>query len=50
MYGAPNTGLPDTATMPAAGGLAAESVYYSYNLAGKLLLVGGAADYVSGMW
>lgn len=33
-----------------AGGLAAESVYYSYNLAGKLLLVGGAADYVSGMW
>ncbi|MEU1075132.1 MULTISPECIES: RHS repeat-associated core domain-containing protein [unclassified Streptomyces] len=46
----PNTGLLDTATMPAAGGLAAEPVYYSYNLAGKPMLVGGGADYISGMW
>ncbi|MFC4956797.1 RHS repeat-associated core domain-containing protein [Streptomyces mauvecolor] len=45
----PNVGLLDSTTMPAAGGLTGETVYYSYNLAGQLLLAGGDADYLSGM-
>ncbi|WP_438290798.1 RHS repeat-associated core domain-containing protein [Streptomyces sp. HUAS TT7] len=45
----PNVGLLDNTTMPAAGGLNAETVYYSYNIAGQLLLAGGDADYLSGM-
>ncbi|MFG2720805.1 RHS repeat-associated core domain-containing protein [Streptomyces sp. NPDC048416] len=45
----PNVGLLDSTTMPAAGGLTAETVYYAYNIAGQLLLASGDADYLSGM-
>ncbi|MFE9574533.1 RHS repeat-associated core domain-containing protein [Streptomyces sp. NPDC006692] len=45
----PNVGLLDSTTMPAAGGLTRETVYYAYNIAGQLLLSGGDADYLSGM-
>ncbi|MFI6055578.1 RHS repeat domain-containing protein, partial [Streptomyces violascens] len=45
----PNVGLLDSTTMPAAGGLSGETVYYAYNIAGQLLLAGGDADYLSGM-
>ncbi|MEY9855062.1 RHS repeat-associated protein [Catenulispora sp. GAS73] len=45
----PADGLLDHTDMPAAGGLAAESVYYSYNSFGLAMSIGGNADYLSGM-
>jgi RHS repeat-associated protein len=43
----PNTELLDHVDLPAAGPLAAETIYYAYNLAGKLLQSGGNADYLT---
>ncbi len=45
----PATELLDHTDMPAAGGLPAESVGYSYNSFGLAMAMGGTVDYLSGM-